>query len=592
MAIISETELQKRLRKLEAAALDPSDTVVLTDDQYTLSENVIYVAYASALSNLVNGTIPNQSDATDFQYAPYNAAGVLMAYRGYFSSTSIYASGDPTDYTWESTSGLTGFTSSERYYTTSTGLLSLLGNPTEPGSGITWTVISSGSAIPGAAVWYAERFTVSGITSGWTITAVGAYVNSSILVDGSVIAAKIAANAVTTAKILNDAIDNDKIAANAVTTTEIAANTIVANNIQADAIGANEIAANAVTADAIAANSVTATEIAGGTITASEIAADAITANAIATDAVTADAITAGTITATEIASNAITSAKVNADAITVDKIDLDGTLNVTAASGAIRWGKDDGDDITNSGLFIGRNSSGDPRFVIGSQSSFIYFNGSLVSIVGASTSATVGTETNIYTNTSSTSTFTISPVLGTIGIELSGGGGGGGCGSAIDGSTSGGAGGASSVVVYKANGSVRTGTGALTLTASGGSGGASGGGPNYTGSAGGSFTHATATEPPFTDATGGAGGTGSGNGSGGAVPSAGGGGAGNPNTGNSAGAGGAVGSYNSTTYTIVDSTDYLVITVGTAGAGGTTTRDNAAGAGARGVVRIKGVLA
>ena len=211
MATITETELQKRLRKLEAAALDPSDTVVLTDDQYTLSENVIYVAYASALSNLVNGTIPNQSDATDFQYSPYNAAGVLMAYRGYFSSTSIYASGDPTDYTWESTSGLTGFTSSERYYTTSTGLLSVLGNPTEPGTGITWTIIASGNAIPGTAVWYAERFTVSGITSGWTITAVGAYVNTSILQDDAVTTTKITDNAITTAKVTADAITGAKI---------------------------------------------------------------------------------------------------------------------------------------------------------------------------------------------------------------------------------------------------------------------------------------------------------------------------------------------------------------------------------------------
>ena len=211
MATITETELQKRLRKLESAALDPADTVVLTDDQYTLSENVIYVAYASALSNLVNGTIPNQSDATDFQYSPYNAAGVLMAYRGYFSSTSIYASGDPTDYTWESTSGLTGFTSSERYYTTSTGLLSVLGNPTEPGSGITWTIIASGNAIPGTAVWYAERFTVSGITSGWTITAVGAYVNTSILQDDAVTTTKITDNAITTAKVTADAITGAKI---------------------------------------------------------------------------------------------------------------------------------------------------------------------------------------------------------------------------------------------------------------------------------------------------------------------------------------------------------------------------------------------
>jgi len=211
MATITETELQKRLRKLESAALDPADTVVLTDDQYTLSENVIYVAYASALSNLVNGSIPNQSDATDFQYSPYNAAGVLMAYRGYFSSTSIYASGDPTDYTWESTSGLTGFTSSERYYTTSTGLLSALGNPTEPGSGITWTIIPSGNAIPGTAVWYAERFTVSGITSGWTITAVGAYVNTSILQDDAVTTTKITDNAITTAKVTADAITGAKI---------------------------------------------------------------------------------------------------------------------------------------------------------------------------------------------------------------------------------------------------------------------------------------------------------------------------------------------------------------------------------------------
>ena len=80
MAKISETELQKRLRKLEAAALDPSDTVVLTDDQYTLSENVVYLAYASALANLSSGSITNQSDATDFQFSPFSDSGTLMPY--------------------------------------------------------------------------------------------------------------------------------------------------------------------------------------------------------------------------------------------------------------------------------------------------------------------------------------------------------------------------------------------------------------------------------------------------------------------------------------------------------------------------------
>ena len=203
MAKISETELQKRLRKLEASISDPSDTVILTDDQYTLTENVIYVAYASALSNLTDGTIPNQSDATDFQYSPYNIAGVLMPYRGYFSSTSIYPSGDPTDYLWESTTGLTGFESSERYHTTSSGFRKSLGNPTEPGDGITWTVISPGAAVPGTAIWLAERYTVTGITSGWSVTSVAAYVNSDLLIDASVTTAKLVDDAVTAAKIAN-----------------------------------------------------------------------------------------------------------------------------------------------------------------------------------------------------------------------------------------------------------------------------------------------------------------------------------------------------------------------------------------------------
>ena len=236
MAKITETELQKRLRKLEASISDPSDTVILTDDQYTLTENVIYVAYASALSNLTNGTIPNQSDATDFQYSPYNIAGVLMAYRGYFSSTSIYPSGDPTDYLWESTSGLTGFESSERYHTTSTGFRKSLGNPTEPGDGVTWTVISPGAAVPGTAIWLAERYTVSGITSGWSITSVAAYVNSDLLIDDSVTTAKLATNSVTNAKIADDAIDSAEIVDGSIDTAHIAADAITGAKIADDAV--------------------------------------------------------------------------------------------------------------------------------------------------------------------------------------------------------------------------------------------------------------------------------------------------------------------------------------------------------------------
>ena len=483
MPALPPFEIEKRLKKLEVKPVASTALVKKVGDQYEYDKDFIYIAYASALANLSGGAIPSQSDATDFQLTPYNTSGVLLAYRGYLLNKSIYQSGDPTDYIWESTSGEAGFTSSERYHTTSTGLQESLGNPTKPGTNITWTVINAGTAVPSTAVYVAERFTITttdgAVTSEWKIKTVGKHIDDTVIKTGGV--------------------------------------------------------------------------------------------------------------TTDTIASNAITSTKVSADAITVDKIDLNGTLSVTANSGAIRWGKDDGDDITNSGLFIGRNSSGSPRFVIGSQSSFIYFNGSLVSAVGVSSSNTVGTETNIYTNTSSASTFTISPVLGTIDIELSGGGGGGGGPEAVDGADAGQPGVASSVVVKMANGSTRTGTGALTITAAGGArGGYSGTGQGvpYPGTAGGSFSHGSASEPPFTDAAGGAAGSG-----GGAIPSAGGGGHTNNNQDNSSGRGGEVGAYNSTTYTIVDSTDYLYITVGAGGAGSTTIRDGSAGSGARGVVRIKGVL-
>ncbi len=636
MPALPPVEIEKRLKKIESRPVAGTSLVKKVGDQYEYDKDFVYIAYASALSSLTNGKITNQNDATDFQFTPYNSSGVLLAYRGHFTNKSIYQSGDPTDYTWESTADLAGYTSVERQFTTSTGLVETLGNPTNPGSGVTWTAINAGSSIPANAIWYAERFTLSGVTSNWTIIAVGAYISSGQLVDAAVIADKIANNAITTAKILNDAIDADKIAANAVVTdalaanavtsteiaanavttgkivanaitaTEIAANAVTANEIQAGSIGVSELAANSVTANAIAANSVTASEIAAGTITASEIAADAITANAIATNAVTADAITAGTITADEIASNAITSAKVNADAITVDKIDLDGTLNVTSNSGAIRWGKTDGDDITNSGLFIGRNSSGSPRFVIGSTNSFIYFNGTtgIVSAVGVAESATVGTEENFYTDPTSTHIFSISPLLDEINIQMVGGGGGGGRNGTSEGGGGGNNSGTASIVKVITSG----GTTRATYTAAGGGYGSDcggygcgGGGSFAAGEAGDNFVHPGGSNHSSFAGTGGAGGaynTNSAGGDGGT--GAGGGGQGQAGGGSAAdgGGGGHEGTFYTTTLSKASghfvSTDHIEITVGAGGQGdlvksGNTMGVKGGGNGGNGRVRIKG---
>jgi len=274
-------EIEKRLFKLEKNTDTSNQLIEKVGDQYQYAKEFVYLAYASALSNLSNGSITNQSDATDFQFSPFSSSGTLMPYRGFFTNKSIYQSGDPTDYTWQSTSGMVGYTASERYFTSSTKRLEELGNPTKPGTSVTWTAINSGAGIPGAAIWFAERFKINSVWANWSITAVGPWVGSDFLVDGAIIEDKIAANAITVNKILNGAIQAGKIANNAVTADTIAANSVVAGKINT----------NAVTAGTIAAGIVTATEIAGATITANKLASNTITGDKISASTV----ITAGT---------------------------------------------------------------------------------------------------------------------------------------------------------------------------------------------------------------------------------------------------------------------------------------------------------
>ena len=196
---LPDKEIEKRLKKVEKEANTTTALVERVGDQYQYTQTYIYVAYAHALANLSAGKITNQSDATTFQYSPYDAAGTLLTYRGYFLSKSIYASGDPTDYTWESTSGDVGFTSSERQFTTSKGLETSLGNPTKPGSGVTWTAINPGTAVPTSAVWLAIRHTINDITSNWVIMPYGTYVDTTIIADDAVTGAKISSSTTITA---------------------------------------------------------------------------------------------------------------------------------------------------------------------------------------------------------------------------------------------------------------------------------------------------------------------------------------------------------------------------------------------------------
>ena len=269
---LPDKEIEKRLKAVEKN-INPKELIEKVGDQYVYTKEFVYLAYAASLSNLANNKIPNQEDATDFQFSPFSQAGTLMAYRGFFTNKSIYQSGDPTDYTWQSTSGMVGYTASQRYYSVSTKRLEELGSPTKPGSGVTWVVINAGSGIPSAAIWFAERFQINSVWNNWSITAVGPWVGSDFLVDGAIIEAKIAANAITVNKILNGAIQAGKIANNAVTADTIAANSIVAGKIATNAITAGKITAGAIDASKIAANAITANAIAANAITSGKISA-------------------------------------------------------------------------------------------------------------------------------------------------------------------------------------------------------------------------------------------------------------------------------------------------------------------------------
>jgi hypothetical protein len=94
---------------------------------------------------------------------------------------------------------------------------------------------------------------------------------SSLIVDGSIIAGKIATSAVTASTIAANSVIAAKIATSAIIAAKIAASAVTSAKIQAGAIVAGKIAAGAVTATAIAASTIVAGKIATGTITADRL---------------------------------------------------------------------------------------------------------------------------------------------------------------------------------------------------------------------------------------------------------------------------------------------------------------------------------
>ena len=161
--------------------------------------------------------------------------------------------------------------------------------------------------------------------------------------------------------------------------------------------------------------------------------------------------LTVGQINTANINAGQITTGLLDAEAVTVDKINLNDQLTVNAAgAGAIAWGKSNGFDYNNTGLFLGNINTTNPvpRFIMGNVDSYIFFDGSELYIVGA-TNTLPNNETQLY-STAGTFTYPIAPTHTRLTLEMSGAGGGGG-GSAGSAPTTGdGSGGDSSMTIMR----------------------------------------------------------------------------------------------------------------------------------------------
>ena len=148
-----------------------------------------------------------------------------------------------------------------------------------------------------------------------------ASVTTAKIADNAVTAAKIADGAVGTTEISDSAITAAKIADGAVGSSEIATNAVGSDHIASDAVGTTEIADNAVTAAKIADSAVGTTEIADNAVTAAKIADSAVGTTEINNESVTEDKIASLAVTEAKIGDSAVGTSKINNSAVTEDKI-------------------------------------------------------------------------------------------------------------------------------------------------------------------------------------------------------------------------------------------------------------------------------
>ena len=235
----------------------------LTVNGTTTTLNTTNSVISDRLIELGNGT----------SGSPANDMGIVMergdsanAFMGFDESTDKFIVGTGT-FTGASTGDLT--------ITTGTLVATLEGNVT---GNVTGNLTGTASAIADNSVTSAK------------------------IVNGTIVAADIANNAILTQHIDDNQVTADQIANATITTTQIAANTIATGNV----------ADNAIDGTKIAQNSILTRHIDDAQVTTDQLGADAVTAAKLADDAVVTANIVDANVTTAKIADNAITAAKLS----------------------------------------------------------------------------------------------------------------------------------------------------------------------------------------------------------------------------------------------------------------------------------------
>jgi hypothetical protein len=148
------------------------------------------------------------------------------------------------------------------------------------------------------------------------ISAIGANkVNSSMILDGTILTADIANNAINTDKLATLSVTSDKLAAFAVTGDKLSTFSVTADKLDNFAVTGDKLAISSVTSDKLATSSVTAGKLASLSVTSDKLATFSVTADKLDMLAVTTEKIADASITTAKILDGTITNTDISASA-------------------------------------------------------------------------------------------------------------------------------------------------------------------------------------------------------------------------------------------------------------------------------------